>query len=358
MSVFESIRTASARPLCLGALALAVGLQALTASASVQAAPDQPAEAPHATSEPETERSLEDWLLRLKRGAAAPSFVGTYVVSSASGTMSSARIWHVCEDGEQLERVDTLSGRPRSTFRHNDSVTLLLPEAGLVRSEQREAGGVFPNLLGARQGTSSVAEHYRLVEEGVERVAGLAADVVLLSPRDGYRFGYRIWSEQGTGLVLKTQTLEASGQVLEQAAFSELELNLPLERVKPQLEMPDTQGWRHHRLERESVDAAEQGWHMRQPLAGFYPQHCYRRPLADAASLLQWVFSDGLNTVSMFLQAYNPERHQAERQVAMGATHAMSRRWPDAQGPWWVSLIGEVPQETLNLLFAQLERSN
>lgn len=302
-------------------------------------------------------RSLEDWLLRLRQGASAPSFVGTYVVSSASGAMSSARIWHVCEDGEQLERVDALSGQPRSSFRRNQSVTLLLPEVGLMRSEQREAGGVFPNLVGARP-ERTVAEHYQLVEEGVERVAGLAADVLLLRPRDAYRFGYRIWSEQGTGLVLKTQTLEASGQVLEQAAFSELELNLPLERVKPQLEMPDTQGWRHQRLERELVDAAEQGWRMRQPLAGFYPQHCYRRPLTDASSLLQWVFTDGLNTVSMFLQTYSPDRHPVERVVALGATHAMSRQWPGPDGAWWVSLVGEVPQETLNLLFEQLERSD
>lgn len=317
------------------------------AAAQIQS---QPARAPSG-------RSLEDWLQRLKQGASAPSFVGTYVVSSASGAMSSARIWHVCEDGNQLERVDALSGQPRTTFRRNQSVTLLLPEARLMRSELRESGGSFPNLVGA-QPERSVSEHYQLIEEGVERVAGLSADVLLLQPRDALRFGYRIWSEQATGLVLKTQTLHATGQVLEQAAFSELQLGLPLERVKPELDMPDTQDWQHQRLEREAVDALEQGWQMRQPLAGFQAQHCYRRHLADASSLLQWVFSDGLNTVSLFLQAYNPERHSAERQLSMGATHALSRQWPGPGGAWWVSLVGEVPGETLNLLFEQLERTD
>ena len=214
---------------------------------------------------------------------------------------------------------------------------------------------MFPRLLDAGA-DHAVARYYEVQEEGVDRVAGLNADVVLLRPLDDLRFGYRIWSEQKTGLTLKTQTLGATGEVLEQAAFSEVELNLPLEHVKPRLEMPDTQGWRHQRLEREPVDAAEQGWVLRQPLPGYESRHCYRRNLSDERSRLQWVFSDGLNTVSLFLEPFRSEKYQQERLVSMGATHAMSRQWPTPDGPWWVTVVGEVPQQTLDLLFGSLAR--
>ena len=43
----------------------------------------------------------------------------------------------------QIERVDTLSGPPRSTFRRNDLVMTFLPEAKLIRSERRENFDVF-----------------------------------------------------------------------------------------------------------------------------------------------------------------------------------------------------------------------
>ena len=56
-------------------------------------------------------------------------------------------------------------------------------------------------------------------------MAGLLADVVQLVPVDALRFGYRIWTEQETRLVVKLQTLDQSTGVLEQAAFSELQLD-------------------------------------------------------------------------------------------------------------------------------------
>jgi sigma-E factor negative regulatory protein RseB len=53
--------------------------------------------------------------------------------------------------------------------------------------------------------------------------------VVELNPRDKLRYGYRIWSEKKSGLVVKLQTLDVDGRVLEQAAFSELQLDAPVQ---------------------------------------------------------------------------------------------------------------------------------
>lgn len=303
------------------------------------------------------QRGIEEWLERLQHGTTVASYVGTYVVSSASGAMSSARIWHACEGREQLERVDTLTGAPRSTFRYNDQVTTLLPQSRRIRSEQREPGGAFPNLL-RPGGSDSIASHYSVHELGQGRVAGLDADVVLFSPDDDLRFGYRIWSERQTGLVLKTQTLDASGQVLEQSAFSELQLDAPMESVRPHLALPSTQGFRSEHLERERVDVAASGWSMRQPVAGFQPLAAYQREIAGPAQTLQWVFSDGLATVSLFIEPFDAQRRRQEGMSAIGATHAMSRRWPDATGAWWITLVGEVPTLTLTRLADGLARAD
>ena len=299
------------------------------------------------------QRSVDEWLVRLQQGSSVPSFVGTYVVSASNGAMASARIWHLCEGDLQLERVDALSGPPRSTFRRNDEVSLLLPDAHVLRSEQRAPGGRFPNLLrpGADQ---AAAEHYTAQETGQDRVAGMTTDVVVLKPVDQWRFGYRIWSERRTGLVLKTQTLDGAGKVLEQSAFSEVQLDPPEPAVKTQLAMPSTEGWRKVRIERVRIDAAREGWRLEQPVPGFEPQGCFRQSMGASNSVVQWVFSDGLATVSIFIEPFDAKRHVHAGVSSLGATHAMSRRWPGAQGPWWVTLIGEVPRQTLTALLDNL----
>lgn len=299
------------------------------------------------------QRSVDEWLVRLQQGSSVPSFVGTYVVSASNGAMASARIWHLCEGEVQLERVDALSGPPRSSFRRNDEVSLLLPDAHVVRIEQREPGGRFPNLL--RPGADQAAAQYYAAEEtGQDRVAGLATDVVVLKPADQWRYGYRIWSERRTGLVLKIQTLDAAGKVLEQSAFSEVQLNPPQPAVRAQLAMPSTEGYRNVRIERVRINAAQEGWHLAQPVPGFEPQGCYRQSMGASNSVVQWVFSDGLATVSMFIEPFDAKRHVHAGISSLGATHAMSRRWPNAQGSWWVTLIGEVPRLTLGALLDNL----
>ena len=44
-------------------------------------------------------------------------------------------------------------------------------------------------------------------------VAGHEADGVQLVPKDPWRYGYRVWSEKKTGLVMKLQTVDASGRI-------------------------------------------------------------------------------------------------------------------------------------------------
>ncbi len=301
------------------------------------------------------QRSIAEWLVRLQQASRVPSYVGTFVVSSAAGAMSSARIWHVCEGDVQMERVEALTGVPRSTFRRNESVVTFLPESRVVRMDQGETGGVFPNLLNNGQGFKT-ADYYAANEVGQGRVAGFDADIVVLQPRDDWRFGYRIWSEKRTGLVVKTQTLDASGHVLEQAAFSELQLNAPVQADKLRQMMGSTEGYRVTKAERVRTTPEAEGWRLKAGVPGFQPQSCYRRPVSPVTSVVQWVFSDGLATVSLFMQPFERERHDREGLAVLGATHTMTRRVADRGGDWWVTAVGEVPPATLKAFLQGIER--
>jgi sigma-E factor negative regulatory protein RseB len=298
--------------------------------------------------------NITDWLMRMHEASGKRSYVGTFVVSSA-GVMSSARIWHACQGNQQVERVETLTGPPRSVYRHNQQVHTFLPDSKVMLSERRESLGMFPDLL--KSASSGIAGFYTAKAVGHERVAGIRTDVVELRPKDNLRFAYRVWAEENSGLVLKLQTLDADGQVLEQAAFSELQLDVPLKMDKLLQMMGQTDGYRVEKLKLRKTTADAEGWALKTSVPGFNSVSCYRRPAASrvaggGAVPVQWTFSDGLASVSLFVEPYEAQHHQQESSLSIGATQTITRR-VDA---YWLTAMGEVPLATLQLFAAALER--
>lgn len=295
------------------------------------------------------ERGVNEWLMRMQDASRLRSYVGTFVVSSSGGELSSARIWHSGDASQQIERVEVLTGAPRSTFRRNDEVLTFLPEHRLVRAEKRDSLSLFPHLL--KSSDTAIPDFYSARSLGTERVAGFDADVVQLAPRDDLRFGYRLWSEKRSGLVVKMQTLDPKGRVLEQAAFSELQLDVPVHPDKLARMMQPPQGWRVERAQVVRTDPAAEGWALKVPVAGFKPMSCYKRPAAADGSI-HWIFSDGLAAVSLFVEPYDRQRHLQEGLFASGATHTLARRVEE----WWLTVVGEVPAQTLKTFANSLER--
>lgn len=299
------------------------------------------------------QRSVSEWLLRMHEASRHRAYIGTLVVS-AGDHMASSRVWHVCDGSKQIERVESLSGPPRSTFRRNDEVVTFSPQSRVVVTEKREAIGLFPYLL--KSNDKSIERHYGATVLGSERVAGFDADIVQVAPRDDLRFGYRIWSEKNTGLVLKLQTIDPKGAVLEQVAFSELQLDAPVSMDKLSQMMAKTEGYRRESPELVQTDPASEGWSMRSLVPGFRAMSCYRRNPESGGGAMQWVFTDGLASVSLFVEAFDPKLHGQEGLLVMGATHTMMRRWTSPGASWWLTVVGEVPAQTLQAFAQGLER--
>jgi sigma-E factor negative regulatory protein RseB len=339
----------------------------LLTSAFVVATPFGLAQGPAAPASPVAEmtaqgavsqRGTSEWLLRMHEASLRRAYIGTLVVSSG-GNMASSRIWHVCDGEQQMERVESLTGAPRSTFRRNDRVITFSPQTRVAVTEKRESLGLFPNLL--KTTGAAIDQFYAAHLIGSERVAGLETDVVNIEPRDKLRFAYRVWSEKKTGLVLKLQTLDGQGQMLEEVAFSELQLDAPVSMNKLSRMMANTEGYKLESPELLKTTAAVEGWQLKSPVPGFSSMSCLRLPaaggIAGANGTLQWIFSDGLASVSLFIEVYEGRRHGSEGVMAMGATHTLTRRWSDKNGAWWLTAVGEVPAQTLQAFAQGLERT-
>ena len=98
-----------------------------------------------------------------------------------------------------------------------------------------------------------------------------------------------------------------------------------------------------------------EGWTLPRPVPGFKLSGCVRRGMdtaGDDEPVLQAVFTDGLTHVSLFVEPFKPKRHRSEMQARQGATGTLMQR----RGDYWVTVVGDVPPNTLKLFVDALER--
>jgi sigma-E factor negative regulatory protein RseB len=306
------------------------------------------------TAEP---REVRAWLMRIHEAASQRNFQGTFIVSGG-GAVASARIAHFCEGPNQFERIESLDGQARHVFRHNDVVHTVWPGSRVAVIEQSQLLMSFPALLQA--GDDRIVDFYDVRPQGSDRVAGHDANVLLVQPKDAHRFGYRLWSEKSSGLLLRADVLGDRNEVLETSAFSDVAIN-----VKPQPEsvlqpMKRLDGYRVVRPVLTPTKLEAEGWTLRDVAPGFRQVSCVRRPIdgisvdkdGGADPVLQTIYSDGLTYVSIFIEPFNPQRHTRPMLAAVGATQTLMRR----QGDWWITVVGDVPAGTLKMFAKGLER--
>lgn len=307
-----------------------------------------PAEAPQ----------VRAWLLRIHEAASRRNFQGTFVVSGG-GSVSSARIAHFCEGKNEFERSESLDGQARHVLRHNEQVYNVWPDKRIVVAGQRNLPANFPALLQA--GDDRIVDFYDVWMQGIDRVAGHEAEVLFIKPKDDFRYGYRLWADKASGLLLRADVLGHGGEVLETSAFSDVSID-----VKPQ---PDSvlrlirklDAYRMLRPVLTPTRLEAEGWTLARPVDGFRQVSCVKRPMDGAAvgqaeaaaeQVLQTIYSDGLTYVSVFIEPYDASRHSSELLASMGPTQTLLKR----HGDWWLTIVGDVPVRTLKEFAQRLQR--
>lgn len=294
---------------------------------------------------------VRDVLMRIHGASIERNFEGVFVVSSG-GLVSSARITHYCDGRNQYEFIETMDGRPRRVYRHNEVVHTLWPQDRVALIEQRDSLATFPGLL--RGGEDRIVESYEVRSLGEDRVADRVAEVIRLDPRDEFRYGHRLWADKASGLLLRAEIFDARKDVvLESSAFSEVTLGIRTQPHAVTKPMKRLDGYRVVRAAPQPTTLADEGWTLDPPAPGFRLVSSMRRPLAQGGEraedrqpepqVIQAIFSDGLTSVSVFIERFDPERHAEPMAGMQGATHTLARR----QGDAWVTAVGDVPGETL-----------
>ncbi len=281
------------------------------------------------------------WLQRISTAAQKLSYSGTFIYRN--GTRSEiSRIAHIAENGRQLEKVEVLDGSPREVIRDNNEVSCYLPEKRLVIIEQRSVRRGFPSLLPAS--LAGLGDHYLVRKGATARVAGFDSQIVRLEPRDKWRYGHQLWVDIGSGLLLKAEIFDASGESLESMAFTDLRIGdgLAPDAVKSSYAKVAKESWKIRRAKLTDMRDDAQ-WQFRTEVPGFRKQAAMKRSTAkhgDDVDMLHWVFSDGLVALSVFISPVPPDEGAGEDSLqTMGALSVLKR----VVAGYQIVVMGDLP---------------
>jgi sigma-E factor negative regulatory protein RseB len=283
----------------------------------------------------------EAQLERMGQAVRGLNYQGTlvYVQGDSVETME---LVHRVEGDTVRERLTTVSGARREVVCEGDKVKFFLGDERAVLVERRGGRSALPRVLPAEAAT--FADQYRIADQGLRSEAGRSCRSIGIVPKDALRYGYRLCLDEETGLPLRTEVLAEDGKrVIEQVVFTQVAFPARIDDAALKARS-DARGWTWHVRETEPApaDVAPRVTIADLP-AGFVAT---RDGATDGPQGEHLAFSDGLASVSVFVEPADAANKGLEGAARMGATHLFGRE----VGGMQITVVGEVPAATVRAI--------
>ncbi len=290
--------------------------------------------------------SARDWMMSMAKAVQKHNYQGIFVYRH-DNQIEAMRIVHRSVGGKQRERLVSLNGVAREIIRNDQEVVCYLPDQNSVVVENRKNSdknfpGLFPKRL------DRVTANYKLELGGTSRVANRMAQMVVVRPLDHYRYGYHLWADTKTGLLLKSNLVGTDGHIIEQFMFTNISIDKPISdaALKPRY---NGKGMVWHREnDAAGQPAVKAHWHATKVPPGFeLTRQISRHGPMHKQEVEHLVYADGLAAVSVFVERRTKDKKSAiEGATGMGAVHAFGR----VSGDYHITVVGEVPPATVAMI--------
>ncbi len=289
------------------------------------------------------------WLGRMNRSVAHLSFEGNFVYLSGR-FLEAMRLRHQIVDGRPRESLFSLTGQPREIVRDADVLTITTWVGGKPQTISHPSSGRLSPLKPLE--ADALQHHYHLMMGKPARIAGREGVVVALVPRDDLRYGYRLTLDRESALPLDLTVMDGEGNLVSRIMFTQLKLQGgdPDDESQAAVE-PVPSRSRAVRMtvaggEDGSVSTGQKGgssWTFGELPAGFrLVSHKHN----ERGRQEHFVFSDGLATISAYLEPLGEGDRPFNGETSLGSVNAYGRQLDGYQ----LTVVGEVPHRTLQLL--------
>lgn len=259
------------------------------------------------------------------------------------GKIEPMRLIHALAEGRERERLVHLNGLPREVIREDDTITAYLAGAQPVMLDKADGNVVWTQaLLGNLQ---QLGQHYQLSDGGPARIAGRDAREIVIRSNDGERYGYRLWVDVASGLLLRSDLLSRSGQVLEQWQVVSLQLKdaIPDADLRVGFSVNAPAGVRVLSAKRAAPAAEQQNWQVGWLPDGFTLRSQQMQQRNDSSTPVQHLlFSDGVASISVYVGVTPPGINALERTWRKGAMTIVETANHERR----VTVVGDIPSQT------------
>ncbi len=286
-------------------------------------------------------------LRRIHHATQTLSYTGTFVYQQGDRSETS-RIARIADAAGGIEKLEILDGIPHEIVRTRDIVRCYLPESRTVKVEPSSDQRTFPALLPER--FTDLARHYVITRGESARIAGFDCDSVTFTSRDELRYGYKLWADASTGMLLRARTLNEKGETVEQFTFTQLSIgNVARGKVRPS---HAARSWRVEDAAAAPANLAEAGWTVNSDLPGFRKIGEVRRRLRESHAVGQIVYSDGLAAVSVFIEPLSGRSEPGRTGLSnLGAINIYTREVANHL----VTVVGEAPAASVRRMAERVE---
>lgn len=292
-----------------------------------------------------------EWLERMGEALSRQTYDGEFL-HIAQGQVEKLRILHAATDDGGAERLVSLSGSGREIVRNSSGVYCYLPDQRRVIVESHDARGPMLGTLPTFNVAALEANYALVLGKHAVSLLGAPAQIVDVHPRDRHRFGYRLWIDSATAMPVRSDLYDPDGNVLEQVLFIRLEFprRLSAAQLKAQV---DATGYSVVNQSQSALRAPTAlPWGGAPLPPGFALQAAGEQLMPGRREpATHLVLSDGLATVSIFVERATGSDVAHEGQGAVGSSYAMSL----VVGSRRVTAIGEVPPDTVRQIATAIE---
>jgi sigma-E factor negative regulatory protein RseB len=247
-----------------------------------------------------------DLLENANEAAHKLNYSGTYVYHHGEH-VEVLRVSHRVDKRGEMHKVEVLDGPHREFLRINDEIYCHMADGKTVRIDKSPVQRFFPAVV--PDDLANLARYYIPRLGRTEKVAGRDCQVVILEPRDSFRFTHVLWLDRQTMLPLKMSTTDNHGAPVSMFVFSEI----------------------------------EDAWVVSPP-PGYSKILEAMRPLpGKKRPVLHRVYSDGMSNLSIFIEPLVNSASHLEGLSTESAINIYGRRVADHK----VTAIGEVPAAAL-----------
>jgi sigma-E factor negative regulatory protein RseB len=291
-----------------------------------------------------------EWLNRMGQAVEQLNYQGT-MVHNYRGEADASRIVHRVNDGIVTERITALEDGGREIIRSDGEVTCIFPDQKMIMIEHQEqferesspVMGQLPDFM------TFDDDSYEVAMLGPGRATGRPCEVLSVHPRDGFRYGYRLWIDRETGMLLKSQLMDGQDKVVEEMMFTDISFpaSISAEEVEPSVAIEAYTWTRPEPVRNRQIRLGDVDWEAMELPPGFVLSAVQSSQATEERGPLEHlVYSDGLASVSVFIESDIGAADKVEGLSQIGT----ARAYTTTHDGCLITAVGDVPERTARMI--------